>query len=64
MIARNQNADLFISLHINSSTSTSVTGAEVYVTANKSLPKYNKEMTELGNKVLNNLNKLEQLLCN
>ncbi len=58
MVARNKKADLFISLHINSSSSGSAIGAEVYVTANKSLPKYNEQTTILGNKILNNLNKL------
>lgn len=58
MIARNKNADLFMSLHINSSPSGTARGAEAYVTANKSLPKYNEQTTELGNSVLKNLEKL------
>ena len=58
MIARNKKADLFVSLHINSSTSGDAKGAEVYVTTNKSLPKYNENTTKLGNIILNNLNKL------
>lgn len=58
IIARDKNADLFISLHVNSSTSSDVNGAEVYVTANTSLDKYNKETSNLGNKILENLKKL------
>ena len=58
MTARNKNVDLFISLHINSSPSGTAKGAEVYVTTNKSLPKYNEETTKLGNAILNNLEKL------
>lgn len=58
MIARNKKADLLVSLHINSAEGTAVAGAEVYVTANTSLPKYNQEMTKLGNKVLEELSKL------
>lgn len=54
IFARNNNADVLISVHNNSST-TIKNGAEVYVTANTSLPKYNQEMTALGNKVLHNL---------
>ena len=58
MIARNKNADLFVSLHINSSPSGDARGAEVYVTANRSLPKYNENTTKLGDKILSNLSKL------
>ena len=58
MIARNANADLFVSLHINSSETTSAKGAEVYVTANRSLDKYYKNTSELANLILENLNKL------
>lgn len=57
MIARNNKADLLVSLHINSST-VNAEGAEIYVTANTSLDKYNKECTELANKILKNLEKL------
>ena len=55
MIARNNNADLFISLHINSSTDDSANGAEIYVSANNSLEKYNRKTTELSNKILSKL---------
>ncbi len=58
MIARNNKADIIVSLDLNSASSNSVAGAEVYITANKSLPKYNEEMTVLGNKVLDELSKL------
>lgn len=58
IFARNNNADLLVSLHCNSSTSGLLTGAEVYVTANTSLPKYNEECSKLGNMILNNLNRI------
>ena len=57
MIARKSNADLLVSLHINSSTS-NAQGAEVYVTANTSLRKYNVATTELADKILKNLGDL------
>ena len=56
--ARNINADMLISLHFNSSDSSSPNGAEVYVTACKALPKYNENCTALANKILNNIAKL------
>ena len=41
MVARNNNANMMISLHINASeTIRAKEGAEVYVTANRLLPKY------------------------
>jgi len=58
MIARRNNANLFVSLHFNSSTSNNVNGAEVYVSASKVLPKYYEETSKLGNKILNNLSNL------
>lgn len=58
MIARNNNADMMISLHINDSSSLKEQGAEVFVTANNLLPKYNKESTEFGKLVLKELSKL------
>ena len=48
MIARNKKADLMVSLHLNSVASGTANGAEVYVTHNTSLDKYNKETTILG----------------
>lgn len=58
MVARNNNADMMISLHINDSTIQGETGAEVYVTNNKLLPKYNEESTKFGNIVLKKLSAL------
>ncbi len=58
MIARNNHADLYVSLHINDTTDKNVEGAYVYVTSRTELPKYKEGMTILGNKILNNLNKL------
>ena len=58
MIARNNNADLYVSLHINDNNSTEVNGANVYVTSRTELPKYKEGMTRLGNMILANLNKL------
>ena len=53
MVARNKNADLLVSLHFNSGSG--ATGSEVWVSANKSLYKYNAATTELGNRILSNL---------
>lgn len=60
MCARNNNADLLLCLHFNSggSNGSNWHGAEVYVTDNTSCYKYNKESTEIGNLILNNLSKL------
>ena len=56
MVARNKNADLLVSLHFNSGSG--ATGSEVWVSANKSLYKYNAATTELGNRILSNLHGL------
>ena len=72
MIARENNADLYVSLHINDNKDTSMNGANVYVTSRTELPKYKAGMTNLGNKILNNLSKLgiknngviNNMLCN
>lgn len=58
MVARNNNADMMVSLHLNSYKDASRSGAEVYVTDNTSLPKYNEESTKFANIVLNNLEAL------
>lgn len=58
MVARNNNADLYVSLHINDNRDRSVQGANVFVTSRTELPKYKEGMTILGNKILTNLNKL------
>ena len=59
MVARNNNADLYVSVHVNSiNNNSSINGANVYVTSRTELPKYKEGMTILGNKILNNLAKL------
>ena len=58
MVARNNKADILISLHINSSFDSSSYGAEIFVTANKTCDKYNKNCTELANMILANLGKI------
>ncbi len=59
MVARDLKADMLISLHCNSTDSSTIaTGAEAYVTHNTSLPKYNEQCSKLASLMLNNLNKL------
>ena len=59
LVARNNKADLLICVHCNATdTSSTLNGAEAFVTANKSLPKYNQECTNLANKILDNISKL------
>lgn len=58
MVARDNNADMMVSLHINDYATPNEQGAEVFVTANKLLPKYNQESTRFGNLVLAELSKL------
>lgn len=58
MKARNEEADLMLSIHFNASSMLEENGAEVYVTNNESCYKYKQESTEIGNEVLNNLSKL------
>ncbi len=58
IFAREKKADLVLSIHLNSLDSGTANGAEVWVTANTSLDKYNKNMTAFGNKVLSNLGRL------
>ena len=57
MVARINSADLFISLHTNDTTGIGY-GAEAFVSANTSLPKYNEQTTALANKILQNLSAL------
>ena len=57
MVARINSADLFISLHTNDTTGIGY-GAEAFVSANNSLPKYNEQTTVLANKILQNLSAL------
>ncbi|MCL2341958.1 MAG: N-acetylmuramoyl-L-alanine amidase [Firmicutes bacterium] len=56
-VAKNVNADILISLHINDVALnwTIMTGAEVYVTRDTSQARYNYASTILGNAVLNRL---------
>lgn len=57
-IAINSNANLLMSLHINSAESGSPTGACTYVTYRTDFDKYKKNCTELSNLILTNLSKL------
>ena len=56
--AKECNADVFISLHNNASVSKRATGAEVWVTRSTYKAKYNKAMTSLGKKIVNQLGRL------
>ncbi len=56
--ARRNRADLLISVHINSAVTSSKNGAEAYVTYRTDLPKYNQEMSSLGNLILRNISRL------
>lgn len=56
--ARNNRADLLISVHVNNSVLPFSNGAEAYVTYRTELPKYNEQMTVLGNKILSNISSL------
>lgn len=58
MFARNNNADILISLHFNANNISLLYGAEIYVTADTSLDKYNKNSTKLANCILDKLSKL------
>lgn len=49
MIARNNNADLYVSLHINDESSHSVRGSQMYVPFYEGQSHYNSEMTRLAN---------------
>ncbi len=55
--ARDYNADLLVSFHINStdSSSTNASGAEVYITANKTERRFNEYSTKLAENILSNL---------
>lgn len=55
MIARNNKADLYVSLHINDFSDYSKNGASVYVTSRTELPKYKEGMTRLANMILDRL---------
>lgn len=58
MIARNNGAELYVSLHIDDCNDTSVQGASVYTTSRTELPKYRDGMRTLAGKILRNLNNL------
>lgn len=58
MVARNNKANMLISLHLNDYSTPYEHGAEVYVTANTLLPKYHEESKKFGNLVLDELSKL------
>ena len=58
MFARNNNANILISLHFNANNIKLLYGAEIYVTADTSLDKYNKNSTKLANCILNRLSDL------
>lgn len=55
MIARNNKADLYASLHINDFSNHEKNGASVYVTSRTELPKYKEGMTKLGNMILDRI---------
>ena len=60
IVARDNNSDLLLSIHINdlNTTDFSIKGVEAYVTANTSLQKYNAGTTALSSMMLENLNLL------
>ena len=55
IMARDNNADLLVSFHINSSPSTVPSGAEVYITGNTNQKRYHEYSNVLGVNILNNL---------
>ena len=57
IIARNNKADLFVSLH-NNDAATENRGVEVFVTSNTCLDKYQKQTYELASKIVNNITSL------
>ena len=56
--ARNNKADLLLSVHINSSILPISNGVEAYVTYRTDLPKYNQETSGLANLILRNISNL------
>ncbi len=59
MYAKQLNADVFVSFHINSYSNASVGGAEVYVPCGNYRPKLATEAKQLADKILNNFAALE-----
>ena len=55
MIARNNNADLYISLHINDEASHRATGSQMYVPLYEGTRHYNSNMTKLANLIQDKL---------
>ena len=55
MIARNNNADLYISLHINDEASHRATGSQMYVPFYEGTKHYNSNMTKLANLIQDKL---------
>ena len=55
IMARDNNADLLVSFHINSSSSSVPSGAEVYITGNMNQKRYHEYSNILGVNILNNL---------
>ena len=55
MIARNNNADLYISLHINDEASHRATGSQMYVPFYEGARHYNSNMTKLANLIQDKL---------
>ena len=55
MIARNNNADLYISLHINDEASHRATGSQMYVPFYEGTRHYNSNMTKLANLIQDKL---------
>ena len=59
LVAKDWNADLLVSFHINSSSiPNSSRGAEVYITADTTQDRFNKNSKILGNNILRNLNSI------
>lgn len=56
-VALNNNADLFLCLHIDSAESSKARGATTYITYKDNLEKYNKNCKALSNLILSNLSK-------
>ena len=55
MIARNNNADLYVSLHINDEESHTATGSQMYVPFYEGTKHYNSNMTRLANLIQDKL---------
>ena len=55
MVARNNNADLYMSLHINDESSHSAVGSQMYVPFYEGAKKYNSNMERLANMIQTNL---------